>query len=62
MDDVTRGAWAASVAVAVGGAWLLFAGGPSVQTLLVAIVAFAATFLALDLPPVTRAWRSRRRG
>ncbi len=58
MDDRTRAAWGATAAVAVGGLWLLFIAGPSIQTLLVAIVAATGTFLALDAPG---AWRSRRR-
>ncbi|HET7028038.1 MAG TPA: hypothetical protein VFI28_10150 [Candidatus Limnocylindrales bacterium] len=48
MDDRTKAAWAATAAVAAGGLWLLFGSGPRPETVVVAIVAAAATFLALE--------------
>jgi hypothetical protein len=57
VDERTRAGWALTAAVAIGGFWLLFVAGPGLQTLLVAVVAAAATFLALEL---TAAWRRRR--
>jgi hypothetical protein len=58
VDDRRRAGWAASAGLAIGGVWLLFVGGPGLQTLLVAVVAFAATFLLLDVPALL----DRRRG
>jgi hypothetical protein len=49
MDDRTKAAWAATAALAFGGLWLLFASGPGVQSILIAVVAASATFLVLDL-------------
>jgi membrane protein implicated in regulation of membrane protease activity len=57
VDERTRAGWAATAAVGIGGMWLLFVAGPRVETLLVAIVAAAATFLGLD---VLSSWRRRR--
>jgi membrane protein implicated in regulation of membrane protease activity len=57
VDERLRAAWAATMAVAIGGLWLLFVAGPRVETLLVAIVAAAATFLGLE---ALASWRGRR--
>lgn len=59
MDERLRAAWATTAAVAIGGLSLLFVGGPSVETMLVAIVVAAATFLGLDALGILR--RRRRR-
>jgi len=61
VEDRWRAAWGVTAAVAAGGLSLLFVAGPALQTLLLALIAGAATFLALDIPAVGRRWRSRRR-
>ena len=60
MDDGTRAAWGLTAGLAFGGTALI-AGAGVVQSLLLALVAGAATFLVLDAPPVRRIIRRRRR-
>lgn len=58
MNDALKAAWAITAATALGGAWLLFVAGPTVEAVLVAVVAGCATFLALELAATIR----QRRG